>query len=74
MGTYWHMDPRIYDENDFNGRRQATAKEIWDGDHQKDLLCEQKGFKLYRIKELDWLNDNINIRNFIKQTIEVNIC
>lgn len=29
-GTYWHMDPRIYDENDFNGKRQATAKEIWE--------------------------------------------
>lgn len=51
---------------------KLRLKKFGNGDHNKDLLCEQKGFKLYRIKELDWQNDNINIRNFIKQIIEVN--
>ena len=43
-----------------------TAKEIWEYDKQKIKLCEDVGYKLIRIKELDWVNDNINTKNFIK--------
>ena len=31
-------------------------------------------YKLIRIKELDWVNDNINTKMFIKNLIEVNKC
>ncbi len=49
-----------------------TAKEIWEYDNNKVLLAESKGIKLIRIKELDWVNDNINTKMFIKKLIEVN--
>lgn len=38
-------------------------------DNQKIKLCEDVGYKLIRIKELDWVNDNINTKNFIKNLI-----
>lgn len=54
--------------------KNCTAKEIWEYDNQKIILCKEKGYKLFRIKELDWLNDNINTKKFIKNIIsEVNI-
>ena len=50
-----------------------TAKEIWEYDNQKIKLCEDVGYKLIRIKEIDWVNDNINTKKFIKQTINSEI-
>ena len=73
-GTYWHMDSRIYDPTEINKTKNMTAKEIWEYDRKKDTLCEQQGYKLYHIKEIDWINDNINTKKFIKNIIsEVNI-
>ena len=66
-GTYWHMDPRIYKETDINVKLNKTAKEIWDFDNNKIKLCEQLGYKLIRIKEYDWVNDNSNVKQIIKQ-------
>ena len=68
-GVYWHMDSRIYEATYFNKKKNMTAKEIWDYDNQKIKLCEDAGYKLIRIKELDWVNDNINTKNFIKNLI-----
>ena len=49
-----------------------TTKQYYD--NQKIKLCEVVGYKLIRIKEIDWVNDNINTKNFIKNIIsEVNI-
>ena len=73
-GTYWHADSRIFDENDVISQKQMTAQEIWEYDNNKVLLAESKGIKLIRIKELDWVNDNINTKMFIKNLIEVNKC
>lgn len=73
-GTYWHADSRIFVENDVISQKQMTAKEIWEYDNNKVLLAESKGIKLIRIKELDWVNDNINTKMFIKNLIEVNKC
>lgn len=72
-GKYWHMDSRIFDETDYNSVKGKTAKEIWEYDNQKIKLCEDVGYKLIRIKEIDWVNDNINIKNFIKHTINSEI-
>ena len=44
-----------------------TTKQYYD--NQKIKLCEDVGYKLIRIKELYWLNDNINTKNFIKNLI-----
>ena len=68
-GTYWHMDSRIFESTDYNTKKGMTAKEIWDYDNEKIKLCEDVGYKLIRIKELDWKNDNINTKNFINQRI-----
>lgn len=72
-GKYWHMDSRIFDETDYNYVKGKTAKEIWEYDNQKIKLCEDVGYKLIRIKEIDWINDNINTKKFIKQTINSEI-
>lgn len=37
---------------------------------KKIKLCESVGYKLIRIKEIDWLNDNINTKNFIKNLLD----
>ena len=68
-GTFWHMDDRIYEATYLNKKKNMTAKEIWDYDNQKIKLCEDVGYKLIRIKELDWVNDSINTKNFIKNLI-----
>ena len=70
-GTYWHADP-IYYSADYHVRlkRNQTAKELWDIDLKKDLLCKQYNITLYRIKEHEWnLFENI-IKQAIKQIIE----
>lgn len=71
-GTYWHADPRFFNENDINEITKQTAKEIWDADLNKIKLAEYVGIKLYRIKEYDWLEDNKNIKDFIRRKINEN--
>jgi len=73
-GVYWHADSRVFEPTDIISQKQMTAKEIWEYDNNKVLLAESKGIKLIRIKELDWVNDNINTKMFIKNLIEVNKC
>ena len=69
-GTYWHMDSRVYESTEINKTKNMTAKEIWEYDNQKIILCKEQGYRLFRIKELDWLNDNINIKKIIKDIID----
>lgn len=66
-GTYWHANPRFYNENDII--KNSSASKIWERDKNKDILCETKNIKLIRIKEYDWLNDNDNIKHYIKEII-----
>lgn len=73
-GTYWHADSRVFEPTDVISKKNMTAQEIWEYDNNKVLLAESKGIKLIRIKELDWVNDNINTKMFIKNLIEVNKC
>lgn len=68
-GTYWHMDSRFYNENDIIKQTNLTAKEIWEKDKEKDLLCEQAGIKLIRIKEYDWINNQAKIKEYIKSLL-----
>ena len=72
-GTYWHMDSRIFEATDYNSKKRMTAKEVCEYDNHKIKLCENVGYKLIRIKEIDWVNDNINTKNLIKQTINSEI-
>lgn len=72
-GTYWHADSRFYKDTDIIEHKNITAKEIWARDKEKELKCEQYGIKLIRIKEYDWLTDNINVKNKILEIINRSI-
>lgn len=65
-GTYWHADPRFYKETDIIELKNITAGEIWKKDIEKNLLCENNGIKLIRIKEFDWINNQDKIKEYIK--------
>ena len=67
-GKYWHADPRFY-EPDTVIHSGITAKDIWEQDHKKDLLCENKGILLVRIKEYDWLHNQDAEKNKILNII-----
>lgn len=68
-GTYFHADPRFYNENDYIIKCEKYAKEIWERDNEKDLLCENLNIKLIHIKEYDWDNNKDLIKNYIKNII-----
>lgn len=70
-GTYWHCDPRFYNEDFFNKVKNKTAKEIWEKDAEKDQLCLDKNVILYRVKEYDWKNDKDRIKQEIKNLIGI---
>ena len=69
-GTYWHADPRFY--NDINKiiRKNVTVNDVWNRDREKRVLCENNNIELLVIWEYDYKkNKNIileKIRNFIK--------
>lgn len=48
---------------------EKYAKEIWEKDKEKDLICESLGIKLIRIKEYDWDNFKTDIKEKIKKLI-----
>jgi len=48
------MNPEIYEEDETNVLIGLTAKEIWERDKHKVLLCENKGIKLFHIWERNW--------------------
>lgn len=68
-GSFWHMDSRIYKSTDVHVRLNKTAQEIWDFDNNKIDLCKEKGYKLLRIKELDWNNNKEQIKQLIYKVI-----
>lgn len=69
-GTYWHADPRFFNENDEIDRKSATAKEIWEKDRIKERLCESIGIRLFRVKEYDWKTDTNTVKSEIKKIIK----
>lgn len=69
-GTYWHADPRFYKETDIIEHKKITAKEIWERDIEKNVLCEKLGIQLVRVKEYDWINNNEYEKLKIKEIIE----
>lgn len=57
-GTYWHCDPRFYEENDTITRDGEThlVREVWNKDARKKILAEKHGYHLFYIWECD-MND-----------------
>ena len=68
-GTYFHADSRFYTSTDYIKKCEKYAKEIWEKDKEKDLICESLGIKLIRIKEYDWDNFKTDIKEKIKKLI-----
>ena len=70
-GTFWHADPRFYEENCLIGYR--FAKDIWQRDKEKDILCESYGIRLIRIKEYDWRNNRDMVKTELLNIIKTDI-
>lgn len=68
-GDFWHMNPKIYGENDFNDKTSETAKEIWDRDEYKKQVCESMNISYNVIWEYDWKNNNEYIKEKIKNIL-----
>lgn len=71
-GTYWHRDPRVYEENSIVKQVNKTAKEIWKSDKIKIDVLKKFDFKILIIWELDYKNNKEEIINkcinFLKDT------
>jgi hypothetical protein len=55
-GTYWHCDPRFFDENFFRKDSKLYAKDIWKKDLRKINLAKENGFEVLVIWEYDYKN------------------
>jgi G:T-mismatch repair DNA endonuclease (very short patch repair protein) len=53
-GTYWHLDPRIYDENHYDKSRDVYAKELWRRDKEKLDSARKLGYNVLVVWEKDW--------------------
>lgn len=74
-GTYYHGDPRIFNENDYPNphNKNITAKEIWENDNKRyKMLKEKRNIDTIVIWENDYRN-GINIEQFIKEKLKVTL-
>jgi G:T-mismatch repair DNA endonuclease (very short patch repair protein) len=56
-GTYWHTDPRFYNETYFHKRKKKTAKEIWLTDEERIKNLKNLGYNVKVIWEFDYMQD-----------------
>lgn len=75
-GDFWHMNPSIYDKNDFNSVTKLTAEETWQKDKKRIEYIEKKEYNILIIweKEFDKDIDNTKIKmiNFLKEKNDKN--
>lgn len=45
-GDYWHVNPKIYNENSFIKAKNKNAKQIWEYDKQKTNTAISQGFEI----------------------------
>ncbi|MCK9596316.1 hypothetical protein M0R19_03990 [Candidatus Pacearchaeota archaeon] len=68
-GSYWHCDPRIYDENFIvkKGRKDAKlAKNVWEHDERKKDVVEKEGIKILYIWEKEYKEmDDKQFENYV---------
>jgi len=67
FGDYWHCNPKKYDENYFNQKKDKTAKQIWDYDKDKIDLISNFGYNLEVIWESDLKHDNKKILEILNK-------
>jgi G:T-mismatch repair DNA endonuclease (very short patch repair protein) len=71
QGDYWHMNPKIYNENTINSVSKKTAKQMWDRDKLKEHLCKENGIELIIVWESDWNLNKEEIKKQIKEKLGV---
>jgi hypothetical protein len=69
-GTYWHLDPVIYDANFYDKSKKRTSKEQWERDDTKKSHAISNGYKFFTIWQREWesLNEEqriLKIKNII---------
>lgn len=67
-GTYWHLDPMVYDINDFDGGRGLFAWEVWYKDRNKLMEAIRKGYKVFVIWQKDW-EQCVDKKTFLMEVI-----
>ena len=70
-GDFWHMNPLFYSETDINSKTHKTAKETWEYDNNKKLLCEKLGIIVYTIWENDWKTNQEQEKQRIKNILKL---
>jgi very-short-patch-repair endonuclease len=69
-GDYYHMNPKIYNKNDFNKKVKKYAFEIWNYNKRKIKVIKDCGFKVLIIWENDYRKNDEKILkkciNFLK--------
>jgi very-short-patch-repair endonuclease len=75
-GDYWHCNPNIWKDSDFNKSKSKTAKEIWEYDEYKKRLAEKNGYRVLVVWEQDYRKDPKETLEkclkFINETIQKN--
>ena len=75
-GTYYHGDPKIFNENDYPNPhdKNTTAKEIWENDNNRyKLLKEIRNIDTIVIWENEYRDKKFNIEKFIKDKLHITI-
>lgn len=67
-GNYWHANPRYYSSGDII--RNKTVDSIWSYDKNKIEAIENRGFQVIIVWEDEYINNKLDIINFILNTIK----
>lgn len=65
-GDYWHCNPKKYESNYLNTKKNKTAKELWEYDANKLYLAKKNGYNC----EVIWETDYKKNKNIILDLIE----
>ena len=68
-GDYWHMNPKLYSESDYNSNIHMTAKQKWEYDELKINECQKMGIELIVVWEHDWVHDKEQVKVFLQKRI-----
>lgn len=70
FGDYWHCNPKKYNENYFNQKKNKYAKEIWEYDSNKIDLIKNNGYNFEVIWESELKNDDKLINKIIDNYVK----
>ena len=74
-GTYFHADPRFFNENDYPNphNKVLTSKTIWENDNNRyKKLKEYRNIDTVVVWEYDY-NNGIDVQKFIKEKLNISL-